>query len=360
MHRHLCSAVLCCLLLLPAADGRPAATVRLEELDLGGDERRVGQAAEESVDHGEAAEHRRAEVRARRRHARRQRVLDRAGRPGPDASRPRWVVDDNASDRAGLDRVRDLRRRSPAVAQRRLQGGREAAHCRVDLDRRPAIWSWSSTDAGDGQGWDHGDWAEAVFEFAGGPPRPADPGCAAGGSGAAHSAAAAEPRIHGPQVYGVRPAAPFLYRIPATGQRPIDVRRGRAARRPDARPGPPASSRAAWPRPARTARRCTARNARGEGAARVPHRGRPATRPHAADGLEQLVHPLPPRQRQGHAPGGGPDGRLRHGRLRLPVRQHRRLLDGEGQLARRGDRRPDPRRPTGGCCPTSGSPTCGR
>jgi alpha-galactosidase len=31
----------------------------------------------------------------------------------------------------------------------------------------------------------------------------------------------AEPRIHGPLVYGCRPGNPFLYRIPATGQRPM-------------------------------------------------------------------------------------------------------------------------------------------
>jgi alpha-galactosidase len=30
-----------------------------------------------------------------------------------------------------------------------------------------------------------------------------------------------EPRINGPEVYGVRPSSPFLYRIPCTGKRPI-------------------------------------------------------------------------------------------------------------------------------------------
>jgi alpha-galactosidase len=30
-----------------------------------------------------------------------------------------------------------------------------------------------------------------------------------------------EPRINGPEVYGVRPGSPFLYRIPCTGQRPF-------------------------------------------------------------------------------------------------------------------------------------------
>jgi alpha-galactosidase len=34
-------------------------------------------------------------------------------------------------------------------------------------------------------------------------------------------AAPAVPRINGPKVYGVRPGSPFLYRIPATGERPM-------------------------------------------------------------------------------------------------------------------------------------------
>lgn len=33
---------------------------------------------------------------------------------------------------------------------------------------------------------------------------------------------APRPRIHGPKIFGVRPAAPFLYTVPATGRRPIE------------------------------------------------------------------------------------------------------------------------------------------
>ena len=33
-----------------------------------------------------------------------------------------------------------------------------------------------------------------------------------------------EPRLNGPRVYGVRPGSPFLYRIPATGERPMQFR----------------------------------------------------------------------------------------------------------------------------------------
>ncbi len=34
-------------------------------------------------------------------------------------------------------------------------------------------------------------------------------------------AAPVSPRISGPKIYGVRPGAPFLYRIPCTGERPM-------------------------------------------------------------------------------------------------------------------------------------------
>src|SRR5689334_6300901 len=34
--------------------------------------------------------------------------------------------------------------------------------------------------------------------------------------------AAATPRINGPSIFGVRPDSPFLYRIPATGDRPME------------------------------------------------------------------------------------------------------------------------------------------
>jgi alpha-galactosidase len=74
-------------------------------------------------------------------------------------------------------------------------------------------------DAGDGTAFDHADWADAQFEFAGLRPRsipmpreepviqtPKPP---------------PEPRINGPRVYGVRPGSPVLLAIPATGVRPM-------------------------------------------------------------------------------------------------------------------------------------------
>lgn len=74
-------------------------------------------------------------------------------------------------------------------------------------------------DAGDGVSYDHVSWGDARFIVAGDSPRlvpgpeeskimrtPKPP---------------ASPRINGPLVYGVRPGSPFLYRIPATGERPM-------------------------------------------------------------------------------------------------------------------------------------------
>ena len=91
---------------------------------------------------------------------------------------------------------------------------------KIDLDVRGVkMLVLKVLDGGDGIDFDHADWAEARFEVTGeapklvfGPreepviltPRPA-----------------AEPRINGPTVYGCRPGSPFLYRVPATGERPM-------------------------------------------------------------------------------------------------------------------------------------------
>ncbi|MBN1844213.1 MAG: NPCBM/NEW2 domain-containing protein [Sedimentisphaerales bacterium] len=76
-----------------------------------------------------------------------------------------------------------------------------------------------AAEAGDGIPYDHADWANAYIEY----------------TGAAPSAQAApleekvirtpppgpQPRINAPQVFGTRPGSPFIYRIPATGRRPM-------------------------------------------------------------------------------------------------------------------------------------------
>src|ERR671932_631763 len=47
------------------------------------------------------------------------------------------------------------------------------------------------------------------------------PAGAAGSAPTLRPPAPPEPRINGPSVFGVRPGSPFLYTIPATGERPM-------------------------------------------------------------------------------------------------------------------------------------------
>ena len=74
-------------------------------------------------------------------------------------------------------------------------------------------------NAGDGVDFDHADWADARFTVSGAAPRaiaqPQEPAVIL------TPAPGPKPRINGPRVYGVRPGHPFLYRIPATGERPL-------------------------------------------------------------------------------------------------------------------------------------------
>jgi len=76
-------------------------------------------------------------------------------------------------------------------------------------------------DGGDDYDCDHADWAMAAVEYAGegkpGPSRVADepaPPIAHG--------SAAEPRINGPRVVGTTPGRPFVFRVPATGEGPVE------------------------------------------------------------------------------------------------------------------------------------------
>ena len=75
------------------------------------------------------------------------------------------------------------------------------------------------TDGGDGIDHDHADWADARFIVDGRSPKAIEP--------PRESAVIltpkppAEPRINGTKIFGVRPGSPFLFTIPATGDRPM-------------------------------------------------------------------------------------------------------------------------------------------
>ena len=71
--------------------------------------------------------------------------------------------------------------------------------------------------------WAHADWAEATFEMSGeAKPRIVADREADGAPVALTPPAPDSPRINGPRVFGVRPGSPFFYRIPATGERPME------------------------------------------------------------------------------------------------------------------------------------------
>jgi alpha-galactosidase len=80
------------------------------------------------------------------------------------------------------------------------------------------------TDAGDGIGYDHADWAEARITLTS---EMSAADLTAGESSPAHAPyiltppPPPEPRINGPNVFGVRPGHPFVYTIPASGARPM-------------------------------------------------------------------------------------------------------------------------------------------
>jgi len=67
----------------------------------------------------------------------------------------------------------------------------------------------------------YADWAEARIDFKGEKPVPLDNIVKAKQFGILTPPAPPQPRINGPDIYGVRPGSPFLYRIPVTGTRPI-------------------------------------------------------------------------------------------------------------------------------------------
>lgn len=98
--------------------------------------------------------------------------------------------------------------------------GEKPRECRADL-QGVRILELVVTDAGDGIGFDHADWADATFEFDGAPPKVDLPAVPQEEAVVLTPPAPQEPRIHGPQVYGLRPGSPFLYRIPCTGVRPV-------------------------------------------------------------------------------------------------------------------------------------------
>jgi alpha-galactosidase len=103
-----------------------------------------------------------------------------------------------------------------------MKAGEPAKDCAVDLTGVKSL-VLEVSDAGDGEGFDHAEWADAKFHTAGG-----KLATVSAASPLAFVApyiltppAPATPRINGAGVFGVRPGSPFLYTIAATGDRPM-------------------------------------------------------------------------------------------------------------------------------------------
>ena len=99
--------------------------------------------------------------------------------------------------------------------------GEPPRECRVKLDGIKSL-ELEVTDADDGISYDHADWANAAFEFNGAVPQTVKTVVPAEDAVILTPPAPRKPLINGPKIYGVRPGSPFLYRIPCTGERPIN------------------------------------------------------------------------------------------------------------------------------------------
>lgn len=77
------------------------------------------------------------------------------------------------------------------------------------------------TDGADGNRFDYADWADGQITFRGETPQAIDNKYLAETEEILTPPAPAQPRINGPEIYGVHPGSPFLYRIPVTGERPM-------------------------------------------------------------------------------------------------------------------------------------------
>lgn len=75
------------------------------------------------------------------------------------------------------------------------------------------------SDANDGINFDHADWANAKFETVGASPETVD--APVEKAVILTPPAPRAPRINGASVFGARPGHPFLFQIPATGERPM-------------------------------------------------------------------------------------------------------------------------------------------
>ncbi|UCG56368.1 MAG: NPCBM/NEW2 domain-containing protein [Phycisphaerales bacterium] len=100
-----------------------------------------------------------------------------------------------------------------------IKAGDRAREADVDL-RGVKTLMLLVKSGGDGVSYDHANWADAKFEIVGDKPEAIDPPVEK--AIILTPKPSPKPRINGAKVFGVRPGSPFLFTIPATGNRPME------------------------------------------------------------------------------------------------------------------------------------------
>ena len=103
-----------------------------------------------------------------------------------------------------------------------LKGKRDPVHVHADLAGAKTVELLVST-AGDGDNYDHADWANAYFTMKDGT-RPVPVPLGREQLGILTPPPPASPRINGAKVFGVRPGHPIVWRLPVTGERPMTLK----------------------------------------------------------------------------------------------------------------------------------------
>jgi alpha-galactosidase len=101
-----------------------------------------------------------------------------------------------------------------------LHGGDPAKEVSVPLDGVKLL-ILTVGDAGDGISYDHADWADARIVMKEGKPEATAP--VREPAVVLTPKAPPQPRINGARVVGVRPGSPFLFTVPATGEKPMTI-----------------------------------------------------------------------------------------------------------------------------------------
>jgi len=132
--------------------------------------------------------------------------------------------------------------------------------------------------------------------------------------------APATPRINGPKIFGVRPGSPFLYSIPATGDRPMKFSADKLPRglKLDSKTG---RITGALKKSGEYEVALRAKKYPRHGGETVSHCRWQRYNADAADGLEHLLRISPEHQRPVNSRGGRRNGPLRSGAAWLVLHQ---------------------------------------